>query len=237
MSNSYFQFKQFRIEQDRCAMKVGTDGVLLGAWSKVDHAEHILDIGTGTGLLTLMLAQKSKAFIDAIDIDLDSFEQANQNILSSPWYRRIKLYHISAQQYTEQSIETYDLIISNPPFFINSSKSSNPSKQLARHDDSLSQDELLQISMKLLNDNGRLSVIYPIIEALQFQKKASLLGLFQTRTLLIYPNEHKDPKRILMEFSKLYSALEEKELFIEQGGRHNYSSEYKNLTKEYYLKF
>ncbi len=238
MGNSYFQFKQFRIEQSDCAMKVGTDGVLLGAWADLKGIKRAIDVGAGTGLLALMLAQRQPRLkIDAVEIEGTCFLQLLDNIGRSPWQDRIEGHHVPIQEYAQQSSQKYDLLISNPPFFQRSSKSATLGKALARHDDFLSQEDLLEASDKLLNENGRLVVIYPPSEANSFQQKAEIKGFFLHRLLNIYPHPRKNIKRKLLDFSRHIQPVEESDLFIELEKRHQYSEEYRKLTKEFYLKF
>ncbi|GAB6008055.1 tRNA1(Val) (adenine(37)-N6)-methyltransferase [Dysgonomonas reticulitermitis] len=233
MPNPYFKFKQFTIYHDRCAMKVGTDGVLLGAWTDVENIKNTLDIGTGSGLIALMLAQKNRDMsIDAIDIDNNAVEQAGENAMSSPFSSQIRCFNTSLQEYALNCDQKYDLIVSNPPYFEQSLKSPEKNRSAARHTDSLPVDELIRLSSKLLTFDGRLSVIYP------FEYKDYLLQqdyLFVTRVTNVYPVPDSLPKRVLIEFSKQRSSLEENDLLIEKK-RHVYSDEFVSLAKDYYLK-
>lgn len=235
MANPYFSFKQFTVFHDKCAMKVGTDGVLLGAWAKTDTAKTILDIGTGSGLIALMLAQRNQdARITAIDIDKNAVEQAKENFLQSPFNNRIECYFSSLQELAESSLLRYDTIISNPPFFKHSLKSLSESRTLARHTDSLTADELIKLSSRLLSSKGVLSVIYP------YEYKQSLLSLATTHNLYasritnVYPTPQSSPKRILLELNKENIPLIEDDLIIEQL-RHTYSDEFTSLVKDFYL--
>ena len=149
MANDYFQFKQFTIRQEKCAMKVGTDGVLLGSWADLTHARRLLDIGTGTGLMAIMAAQRNlELIIDAIEIDPAAFEQARENANNSPWRERIHLFQGEVQAFTPTY--KYDIIICNPPFFINSTKNPELNRTLARHCETLSHEDILQVSDNLL---------------------------------------------------------------------------------------
>ncbi|WP_246843940.1 methyltransferase, partial [Hydrocoleum sp. CS-953] len=196
-------------------MKVGTDGTLLGAWVDVSGAEKILDIGTGTGLITLMLAQRSSANIDAVEIDINSSIQARENVELSPWSDRVKVENSSIQKYTEFCQKRYDLIVSNPPFFENALKTANRARTVARHTDFLSQDDLLQAAVKLLSETGRLAVIYPVEQAENFHGKAEYFGLFCQRILYVKSMPEIPTKRILMELSKNKLPLQENTLTIE----------------------
>ena len=232
MPNPYFHFKQFAVFQDRCAMKVGTDGVLLGAWTNCESAAHILDIGTGTGLIALMLAQRSNAFITAIEIDKNAAEQAFENAANSIWHNRISVKNCALQEFVSNT--KFDLIVSNPPYFSNSLKTPLNNRNLARHTDSLSLNDLLQHSLRLLSENGRICVILPVDEAVFFTEKAASNGLFCTRRTKVKPLPEGDTKRILLEFSLIEKELVEDFLIIEKN-RHQYSENFKKLTGEYYL--
>lgn len=236
MSNPYFRFKQFTVFHDRCAMKVGTDGVLVGAWADTRNAKRILDIGTGTGLIALMLAQRSQAQIDAVDIDEDACVQAKENVARSPWSDRIQIYHCSIQNYAATCQQGYDLIVSNPPFFENSSKALKRARTVARHSDLLTQVDILQIAQELLYEDGRLVVIYPCEEAKAFQEKAELFGFFCSKKLYIKPTQESQVKRILLEFNKIQLLNQEKTIVIELA-KHLYSPEFVALIKNFYLKY
>ncbi|WP_434686103.1 tRNA1(Val) (adenine(37)-N6)-methyltransferase [Pseudanabaena minima] len=241
MRNSCFYFKQFAIAQDKCAMKVGTDGILLGAWAKLPENAQILDIGTGTGLLALMLAQRSQlsntfsnTFIDAVEIDHDAYQQAKENIESSPWRDRINIDHASVQDWVIACSQQYDLIISNPPFFENAFKPSQNSRNLARHSDSLSQTDLLQIASQLLKPNGHLAVIYPTNLANNFLTKAQSFNLFCDRQVHVKPTPQSPVKRILLELSPTQYPTQTTMLTIEER-KHLYTQDYIALVKDFYL--
>src|SRR4051812_37120730 len=161
MSDSTFRFRQFTVHQDKCAMKVGTDAVLLGSWIRPGLSRYILDIGTGTGLLALMIAQKSFAGIDAIDIDQGAFFQATENVRISPWYSRIYIYHQSFQNFSKTTTKQYDLVVTNPPYFHDASKPSIESRIHARHDDQLTFLELANGVKKVISPEGKFYLILP----------------------------------------------------------------------------
>lgn len=236
MGNPYFSFKQFTVYQDRCAMKVGIDGVLLGAWTNVKNTNQILDIGTGTGLIAIMLAQRANSIIDAIDIDSNAVIQASENIKLSPWSNRVKATEISLQDFARSTKERYDLIVSNPPYFVNSLKAPSEERSLARHTDSLTHKELIINAMILLKQTGRLSIILPIKEAMQCQDFALSKGLFCTRQVAVIPKPNAIAKRVLLEFSLDHLEKEVTVLVIEGEQRHQYSKEFSLLVKEFYLK-
>ncbi|MDR3059742.1 MAG: methyltransferase [Prevotella sp.] len=236
MPNPYFQFKQFTIYHDRCAMKVGTDGVLLGAWTDVSDACYVLDIGTGTGLIALMIAQRnSNATIDAIDIDTDAIVQSAENVGKSPFASRIQCVEKSLQDLVSYPLKKYDAIISNPPFFIESLKSPHQGRTLARHTDSLPVEDLISISSRLLSERGKLSVIYPSDYKNILVSLAGQNNLFVSRITNVFPTPSSVSKRILVELSKNELPLVETDLLIEKE-RHVYSDEFTALVKVFYLK-
>jgi tRNA1Val (adenine37-N6)-methyltransferase len=235
MPESVFHFKRFVIQQDRSAMKVGTDGVLLGAWVNTEKASHTLDIGTGTGLITLMLAQRSSATIDAIEIDRESFEQAQANVLMSPWYDRIRVVHASLQEF--KPVLRYDLIVSNPPYFIDSFAAVDEARNRARQASaSLSYDELLNGVIRLLHISGRFCVILPSKEGQLFLEKAAQNGLFCNRMTHVLTRSGKEAKRVLMEFSRNEAELVEDEIVLRNEDL-SFTDAYKTLTREYYTVF
>ena len=236
--NKSFQFKQFRIIQERSAMKVGMDGVLVGAWADPSTAERILDIGTGTGLIALMMAQKSNlAQIDAIEVDPEAFNEAVLNCQQSSWNNRIKLELCSFQEFLERTNQEYDLIVSNPPFFSNGLKAPLENRAQARHSDSLPLDVLISGATGILNENGRISVVLPIESLQEIENLVQLNGLFISRLCRIKPNPIKPAFRILIELTNSECAIQESELMIEFEKHHDYTPEYKELTKDFYLKF
>ena len=236
MSNQYFSFKQFTVYQDQCAMKVGIDGVLLGVWSCIENTTRILDIGTGTGLIALMLAQRSNSIIDSIDIHPNAFAQASENIRLSPWADRVKVQEISLQDFAVKTIHRYDLIVSNPPYFINSLKAPTEDRTTARHTDTLTHEELITNSIFLLKPLGRICIILPVTEAVKCKKFALNKGLFCRREVRVIPKPNAEAKRILMEFGLQDCQNEVTELVIESDIRHQYSVEFSALAKDFYLK-
>lgn len=236
MANSFFRFKQFTIHQDKAAMKVGTDGVLLGAWANVTQTEHILDIGTGTGLISLMLAQRSGAHIDAIDIDKDAFVQASGNVIQSPFSNRIHVYGISLNEFYKNPPRSYDLIVSNPPYFADSLKSPLENRNKARHNDSLSLNELIEISCGLLKEKGKLALILPVERQEELMYLSTINHLYLVRQTNVIPKPGSAPKRILIEMTKHPSAEPTIDTLTIELDRHVYTKEYIDLTKEFYLK-
>lgn len=233
-----FHFKQFSIEDSKSAMKVGTDAVLLGAWVKLKGAKRILDVGTGCGIIALMLAQRTDenvndVQIEGIEIEELSVLQAEENLLETRWCNRVLFHHLSFQKFT--SPYKYDLIISNPPYFINSQLPPASHRATARHTNSLTYEELIQHSIRLLTKKGKLAVILPYEEGKKFISLASLKGLLCNRELAFFSRQGKPQERWLMEFSFDASPTQKEQLILHSKGE-SWSDDYKNLTKDFYLK-
>lgn len=241
--NMPFKFKQFSVNQDRCAMKIGTDGVLLGAWTSVDNNPFsVLDIGAGTGVLSLLIAQRSDAQnIEALEIDADAYEQCAENFENSPWADRVFCYHASLLEFVEEFAEDtsdadkYDLIICNPPFYSEDYKTANQSRDLARFNDAMPFEHLIYAVANLLSREGIFSVVVPHKEESQFSDLASKVGLYLNRSLHVKGNPESDLKRSLLEFSFQKTEIKTSELVIETS-RHHYTDDYIDLTKDFYLK-
>lgn len=238
-----FQFKQFTVAQDRCAMKIGTDGVLLGAWVSIKGKPYsILDIGAGTGIIALQLAQRSKAeMVDAIEIDENAYEQCVDNFENSPWGDRLFCYHAALDEFVEEIDDKYDLIISNPPFYSEDYKTPDESRDMARFNDALPFDELIESASLLLSDEGIFAVIIPRKEEDNFIKMASEVNLFPNRVCRVRGTEtsrhggQAEEKRSMLEFSFEKISPKMENLTIETS-RHNYTEDYKNLVQDFYLK-
>ncbi len=232
-----FKFKQFAIHQDKCAMKIGTDGVLLGAWAALNNTpDSILDIGTGTGVIALQLAQRCDALtIDALEIDANAHEQAVENFESSNWADRLFCYHCSLQEFVDEVDDTYDLIVANPPFYTDDFKTNNEARNKARFTTSLSFEDLLLSVSKLLSEQGVFSVIIPFKEEANFIALANKQQLFVNRVCHVQGTSSSKIKRSLLEFTfqNINPILEN--LIIEHE-RHKYTKEYQNLVKDFYLK-
>jgi len=237
MSKQLFQFKQFSVHQDQCAMKVGTDGVLLGAWTSVAYNPYnILDVGAGTGILSLMMAQRSNAQqIEAIEIDDDAFEQCAENFENSPWNDRLFCFHASLLEYIEAVDEKFDLIICNPPFYSEDYKTKDKSRDLARFSDAMPMEHIIFAVTHFLSEKGKFSIVLPYKEEKKYIEEASLIDLSPNRILRIKGNPTSAIKRSLIEFSFHESATKINELIIETE-RHQYTQDYINLTKDFYLK-
>jgi tRNA1Val (adenine37-N6)-methyltransferase len=236
MPNSYFEFKQFVIFHDRCSFKVGTDGVLLGAAANSENRDRILDIGTGSGLIAIMMAQKSKAEITAIEPDRESFQQACENVDSCKWKDRIRVLETDLQHFCEKNA-TFDLIVTNPPFFSNSLANPDKRKSGARHNATLSTKDLLDGVQRLLNEEGSFQLIMPRVEGNILIAEASSYGLYCNSILKIRPLPTSEIKRLILTFSRFKLPVKEKFLTIEHGRRHDFTKEYKALTADFYLKF
>ncbi len=239
MSQKPFKFKQFSIDQDRCAMKIGTDGVLLGAWSSLEHQPNsILDIGTGTGLIALMLAQRSDAeLIDALEIEENAYEQAVENFEKSDWGDRLFCYHAGFDEFVEemQDEEEYDLIISNPPFYSEDYKSGIENRDQARFADSLPLEELIEGASFLLSEKGHFDMIIPFSEEQKAIQIANSYSLFPCKITRVKGTSESPIKRSLISFGFEKAKPELDELILEIS-RHNYTEEFKALVKDFYLK-
>lgn len=236
MANNYFKFKQFAVYQERSAFKVGTDGVLLGACAEVEGKQKILDIGTGTGLIALMIAQRCEAAIDAVEPDQGSFQDAVENVRSSPWSGRIVVHNCTIGDFVPANVK-YDLIVSNPPYFIDSLKNPDPVKSRTRHNVTLTHSEILKSVYKLLDEHGTFQLIMPFAEGNIFIAEASDYGFYCNNILKIKPTASSDVRRIIITFSRKRDKPNERFLTIEKGRRHEFTEEYISLTKDFYLKF
>lgn len=230
-----FRFKQFNIRQDNTAMKIGTDGTLLGAWVNVNHASNILDIGTGTGVIALMTAQRNqKANITAIEINEDAIIDATFNIQESPWTDRVLLKNKSLQEF--ETGDKYDVIVSNPPFFENSLRSNSSNRNNARHTDSLHYLDILEFAKTHLSPKGVVAMILPVENAEKCIQDSANYGLSLKRKTWVKPVPQKPAHRIVFELSnEIIDNPLENELIIETGKRHDYSADYIALTNAFYI--
>ena len=229
-----FRFKQFSVRQARSAMKVGTDGVLLGAWVDVQDVRRALDVGTGTGLIALMLAQRSKAQIDAVEIDAAAAAEAAENAAASPWPDRVKVIHQSVQDYARQANETYDLVVSNPPFFTGGVLSAYQDRASVRHTVKLPHGDLLDAARRLLHPEGRLAVILPYLEGLRFGELAATYGFYLCRRTRVRPLPEQPFNRLLLEFARQVRPLQESDLVIQDEQGH-WTEAYARLTRPFYI--
>lgn len=235
MSDS-FRFKQFEVLQSHCAMKVGTDGVLLGAWC--EPRGRVLDVGTGSGVVALMAAQRGAEHIDAVEIDSAACRQAAENFKLSPWKDRFEAIEMPFMDYAKACSDKYDTILSNPPYFINSLKCEQQSRLAARHTDLLPYEDLAKGVAMLLKDRGRFFAIFPYEEANIFIAIAASEGIFLNRRMDIRPIVGRPIKRVLLELSRdRVQDIATSELIIASDGQRNYTERYRELTKDFYLKF
>ena len=245
---SMFQFKQFSVSQEKTAMKVGTDGVLLGAWTPIgDYTFSILDIGTGTGLIALMLAQRTHAEhtslqgelakqIDALEIDESAYEQAVENFENSPWSDRLFCYHAGLDEFLEEPEDEYDLIVSNPPFYTDDYVSGNDQRNTARFENAMPFETLIEAADLLLSDNGIFSVIIPFKEEERFVALAKEFELYPIKITRVKGTPTSEMKRSLLAFSRIQTEDFPVDELVIEIARHDYTSEYKDLVKDFYLK-
>lgn len=237
MANPYFRFKKFTVYHDKCAMKVGTDAVLLGAWADTSFCRNILDIGTGTGIIALMLAQRSQATVEAIDIDKEACVQATKNAAASPYTERIKVVHASCADFAASNQQKrYDLIVSNPPYFINSLKCPDNKRTVARHTDTLLLSDLIREAQTLLSPSGRIALVLPYERLEEVKALASANHLYICRQTDVIPTPGAAPKRLLVELSTTEENIKNRDTLTIEEARHQYTPEYIALTKEFYLK-
>lgn len=229
-----FKFKQFAVEQEDVAMKVGTDGVLLGAWANTDNAKRILDIGTGTGVIALQMAQRNtEAQTYAVEIDETATKRARANFDASPWAERLEVQHTSVQEFAPA--EKFDLIVSNPPYFVDSLLPPDAKRSTARHTHDLTFEELDKAVCRLLSVDGKFALILPVAE---FEKYLKLTRLYLARRCDVCPVEGGAVKRVMAEFAKQQSTtIAHQTIAIEKGRRGDYTDDYRALTKDFYLKF
>jgi tRNA1Val (adenine37-N6)-methyltransferase len=235
---SVFQFKQFSVNQDQTAMKIGTDGVLLGAWTPIENnPKAILDIGTGTGIIALMLAQRSNAEqIDALEIDESAYEQAVENFESSPWSDRLFCFHAGLDEFVEEPEDEYDLIVSNPPFFSEDFRSENEQRDLARFQEAMPFEDLVEAADLLLSENGIFSVIIPFHEEDRFIELCAEVELFPIKVTRVKGASNTKIIRSLLAFKRYELAVLTSDELVIEISRHEYTPEYIALTKDFYLK-
>ncbi len=233
-----FQFKQFSIQQDKTAMKVGTDGVLLGSWAPTNNDTFsVLDIGAGTGLIALMLAQRCNAQqIDALEIDEEAYEQCVDNFENSPWADRLFCFHAGLDEFMEEPEDEYDLIVSNPPFYSEDYKTTDEKRDLARFEDALPFEDLIEAADLLLSENGIFAVIIPFKEEQRFIALAFQFELYPTKITRVRGTSTSEIKRSLLAFSRIEKSNYPLDELVIEITRHNYTPEYIELTKDFYLK-
>ena len=234
MSNPYFRFKQFTIYQDRTAMKISTDGIVLGACCEFGKAKKVLDVGTGTGLLSLMAAQKSLADITAVEINQDAYNQAIENVEKSKFASRITVVNGDFIKLFSDSAEHFDYIVSNPPFFRNSLKSSSQGRSIARHEDSLPFEKFVPTVARLLTSGGTFSVILPESERLYFNRLCIANGMHICGKTIVKSFDNSDPLRVILHFSKSFLPMKQEVLVI-YSSQNVYTQQFKNLVKDFYI--
>ncbi len=236
-SSSIFRFKKFEIDQDGCTMKVGTDGVLLGAWADVREASEILDIGAGTGVIAIMLAQRNlDANVDAVEIDAVACQTAERNMRKSPFFDRLNSFEEPIQDYAKTTRKEYDLIVCNPPFFTGGTLSSQTSRNEVRHTIKLPNGDLFSCVRRLLKKGGKFCVILPFIEGLRFKELAQNYNFYCTKVTQVKPKAEKPVERLLLQFEKIKLPEVTDELIIQFDQRNDFTPEYIALTKEFYIK-
>ena len=235
MSNNYFKFKQFTIVQDGCAMKVGTDGCLLGGWFNCAGSRNVLDIGCGSGLIAIMAAQRCNAQITGIEIDRNASLQARENVAASPWAGRIEIINSDFLEY-ENDEKRFDTIVCNPPYFVNSLKCDKSSRTLARHSDSLNCNDFFAKCAEVSTADSTVSIIIPCDIAEEWQSAAEKNGFNASRITYIKTTPKKDPKRVLMEFARNGAEKAVENTLVFENGRGEYSEETKEILRDFYLK-
>ncbi|MBX2814626.1 MAG: methyltransferase [Saprospiraceae bacterium] len=231
-----FQFKQFKVVDRASTMKIGIDAVLLGAWADHANPQRILDIGTGCGVVMLMLAQRfADAQVLGVEIDANAAEEAKQNALTTPWHDRLKILQRSIQEYALQEDEKYDLVVCNPPFFSGGTLSRNMRKNDVRHTVKLSHQDLLRAARSMLHKTGIFSVVLPLLEGLRFAELARTYGMHLVRKTSISAHASEKPNRVLLSFAIQSQPTEEDQLVI-YDGEERWSNEFWHLTKDFYIK-
>ena len=233
-----FKFKQFAVQDDRSAMKIGTDAVLLGAWCPVNNnPKCILDIGAGTGILALMLAQRTTAHqIDALEIDEQAYEECVENFESSPWSHRLYCYHAGLDEFIDDPEGEYDIIISNPPFYSEDFKSKDAARDLARFQDAMPFEELIEAADLLLAEDGIFSVVIPYKEEARFINLCSEVELYPTKVTRVRGSHNSAVVRSLLAFKRFEIPVVLATELVVEINRHEYTDDYIELTKDFYLK-
>jgi len=237
LTTTGFRFRQFNIEQDRCAMKVGTDAVLLGAWVEVDGAKNALDVGTGTGVIAIMLAQRQPSLaVHGVEIDNFAYAQASENMQASPWAERLQVFPGAIQDYAQNSGQTYDLIVSNPPFFTGGVFSESPDRHHVRQTVKLPHGDLLAACRKLLAPKGVFAVVLPLLEGLRFVELARSYRLYCERMTEVHTKAGKPVSRLLLQFkSEILDTLRKDTIILQEDDTNIRTEAYRRLTDDFYL--
>lgn len=234
MDTRPFFFKQFHLHHHRSTMKIGTDSIMLARWTEVSVDDEVLDVGTGCGLIPMMLAQKGIAHCDAVEIDHDSCEEAAENFIGTPWADKLAVIEDDVRHFAKTTNKKYDLVISNPPYFADFTKPDDARKGIARHTDNLSYSDLIDVATTLMKDDGRFVLVLPALEAKSFREKASEKGLFLRNELRIIPVEGRDFNRVNMRFTKNEGEIDTKYFTIRRAD-HSFTKEYYDFLDDYYL--
>ncbi len=235
MSNNWFQFKSFNIFQYKTAMKVGVDSVLLGSLASFDKPKHVLDIGTGTGLLAFMAEQRTNATIIAVEIEENAYEQSKENITNNNKQDKIEVFNMSFQDYYKSTEIKFDHIICNPPFFQNSYKSGNDKRNTARHNINLKPEELFSGVSNIISDKGIFSLIVPVNLFEIYMQLSDQYKILCFNTIKIFPKNGKLAHRYILEFSKEKRKQLTGNISIRERDTNQYTDQYKEITKDFYL--
>ena len=232
-----FFFKKFGMFHHRSTMRVGTDAVLFAQWVEVMTSDNALDVGTGSGVIPLILAQKGVGSVDAVELDSDSYEEANMNFNISVYSDKLSVVQSDVRTYADDIEKKYDLIVSNPPYYASDVKPIKEKKVMARHVSTLSFRDLLVAAKKMMKEDARFALVLPFYESRLFIKEAESLGFYLQKEFLISPIEGKDPNRVNMQFVLNKVEKVETELFTIRNKDYSYTEEYKEFLKDFYLDF
>lgn len=234
-----FNFKQFSIRHDKCAMKVSTDGILLGAWAKPEQSQAILDIGTGTGLLALMMAQQmcANAQVTAVEIDGDAFEQAQQNVSNSPWHNRIKVFHQDVLNWANTAQNKFDHIICNPPYFSDNLLGIDGKRNIARHNNHLSFESLLKAAESIAEQKADFCLILPLSERERFIQACQVCKWNEAEQVEVWNHQGGKPIRFLTRLSMNKTTELRNNQIYTRDKRGSYTDTYKSICRDFYLKF
>ncbi len=217
-------------------MKIGTDGVLLGAWADVTNASRILDIGAGTGVIAAMMAQRAQeAIVHAVEIDAEAFKQAKANLEQTPWSNRLSVFHQPVQEFSKAAVNQYDLLVSNPPFFTGGTFSHPSARHHVRHTIKLPHGDLLSSARRMMHPGGKFCLILPYIEGLRFQELAQSYHLYVSRVTEVRAKVSKPVERLLMQFECHPVEIVKDQLIIQHDGQNEWTEEYRQLTRDFYL--
>lgn len=232
-----FFFKKFGMFHHRSTMRIGTDAVLFAQWVDVSSLDVVLDIGTGSGIIPMVLSQKGAGAVDAVELDVDSYEEAKQNFSISIWSEKLNVFNADVRIYADEIEKKYDLIVSNPPFYASDVKPIKEKKVMARHVSTLSFKDLLLSAKKMMNENSRFALVLPFYESRLFIKEAEQLGFHLQKEMHIVPIEGKDANRVNMQFVLNEVDAVDTEIFTIRNKDYSYTEEYREFLKDYYLDF